>query len=155
MPKFNFWKGDWALGYSSILIWDFSNSPAFPKILSLKSFGNSWGNSYTNFIILDIKFRFTCAKWDLYWNTVKFQNTMTRIIWKFSFCSVLFQWWFQFLEIVLIWLRKVSSIKYTTNTQSWKLSKVKFLLHKDIKFGTLTQLTCFISLLNIGGMLWS
>ena len=37
LPKFNFWKGDWALGYVSTQIWDFSNISLFPKILSLKS----------------------------------------------------------------------------------------------------------------------
>ena len=60
LPKFNFWKGDWALGYVSTQIWDFPNIFLFPKILSLKSFGNSWGSSYTKFAILDITFRFTC-----------------------------------------------------------------------------------------------
>ena len=30
----------------------------FPKILSLKAFGNSSGTSYTKFIILEIKSRF-------------------------------------------------------------------------------------------------
>ena len=61
LPKFNFWKGDWALGYVSTQIWDFSNISLFPKILSLKSFDNLWGNSHTKFAILDITFRFTCG----------------------------------------------------------------------------------------------
>ena len=39
LPKFNFWKGDWALGYVSNQIYTL-----FPKNLSLKSFGNSWDN---------------------------------------------------------------------------------------------------------------
>ena len=52
---FNFWEGDWELDYVSTQIWDFPNISLFPKILSLKSFGNS----YTNFVILDITFRFT------------------------------------------------------------------------------------------------
>ena len=39
----------------------FHNISLFPKIPSLKSFGNSWGNSYTKFAILDIKFCFACA----------------------------------------------------------------------------------------------
>ena len=39
--KFNFWNEDWALGYVSTKIWDFPNISLFPKILSLKSFGNS------------------------------------------------------------------------------------------------------------------
>ena len=61
LPKFRFWSGGWALGYVSTRIWDFPNISLFPMILSLKSFGNSWGNSYTNFAILDTTFRFTCG----------------------------------------------------------------------------------------------
>ena len=34
--------------------------------LNLKSFCNSWGNLYTKFAILDIKFPFTCGESDLY-----------------------------------------------------------------------------------------
>ena len=41
LPEFNFWKGDWVLGYVSTQNWDFPNITLFPKILSLKSFGNS------------------------------------------------------------------------------------------------------------------
>ena len=44
--------GHWALGYVSTQTWDFPNISLFPKILSLKSFGNSWGNSCTKFAIL-------------------------------------------------------------------------------------------------------
>ena len=33
------------------------------------------------------------------------------IVWKFSFCSLHFQRWFQFLEKTLIWFKKVSSVK--------------------------------------------
>ena len=61
LPKFNFCRGDGALGYVSTQIWDAPNISLFPKILSLKSFGNSWGNLYTKFSILDITFRFTCG----------------------------------------------------------------------------------------------
>ena len=52
---FNFWKVDWALDCVSTHIWHFSNISSFPKILSLKSFGNSWGNSCNNY-------RFTCGE---------------------------------------------------------------------------------------------
>ena len=38
--------GDWALGYVSTQIWDFSNISLFSKILSLKWFGNPRENSY-------------------------------------------------------------------------------------------------------------
>ena len=66
--------------------WDFSKMFLFPKILSLKSFGNS----YTKFAILDITYHFTCGKSDLYQNNVKFRNIITMFVWKFSFCSLHF-----------------------------------------------------------------
>ena len=52
----------------------------FPKNLSLKSFGNSWNNSYTKFAMLDIKFRFTCGESNLCQHNLKFQNIMTKIV---------------------------------------------------------------------------
>ena len=55
IAKFNFSKGDLSLPYVSTQIWDFLNISSFSKILSLKSFGNS----YTKFPILDITFPFT------------------------------------------------------------------------------------------------
>ena len=60
-PKFNFWKGDWETVWAhvSTKIGSFPNSSVFPMILSLRLFGNSWGNSYTKFDIPDITFRFT------------------------------------------------------------------------------------------------
>ena len=72
-----FWKEYWALGCVSIRIWHFLT---FPKILSLKSFGNSWGNSCTKFvIILDISIVLivairTCAE------LLKVPNIMTGIV---------------------------------------------------------------------------
>ena len=35
---------------------------------------------------------------------------MTRIVWKFSACSLLFQWWFKFLEKLRIWFKNVTTI---------------------------------------------
>ena len=34
-------------------IWDFPNISLFPMVLSLKLIGNSWGNSYPKFAVLD------------------------------------------------------------------------------------------------------
>ena len=110
LPTFNLWKGDWALAYVSSR--DFSSISQFPrilslffflcghlarppivenaaKILSLTLFRNSWGNSYTKFAILDIKFRFTCGDADLYQNTVKFQHIITRIV---ELIGIFFLW---------------------------------------------------------------
>ena len=66
LPKFNFWKGDFTLGYVSTQILDFPNISLFPEILSLKFFGNSWGNSDTKFGFLDIMFHFTRGSAGLY-----------------------------------------------------------------------------------------
>ena len=110
LSKFNFWKADWALGCLSTQIWHFFNISQFRKILSLKSFGNfsgnSWGNSFTKFVILDVKYRFTCGDSDLCLIIEKCQNIMTRIVWKLFFYSLHFQWWFNYLEKVPILAQK-------------------------------------------------
>ena len=49
-------------------------------ILSLKSLGNSWGNSYIKFFMIDVKFRFICGELKLYKNIEMFQNIMTSIV---------------------------------------------------------------------------
>ena len=40
LTKYSFWEEDWALGYNSMKFGDFSDISKFPKILSLRSFGN-------------------------------------------------------------------------------------------------------------------
>ena len=62
------YRGDWTLGCVPMQFWDFANISLFPKILSLKSFDILWGNSNIMFQILDIKLRFTCGAWNLYWH---------------------------------------------------------------------------------------
>lgn len=47
LPKFNFCKGDRVLGYICTKIWLFFNISYFLNILTLTSFGNSWGDVYT------------------------------------------------------------------------------------------------------------
>ena len=59
--KFYLWKGDWALSSVSTQLWDFPNLSSFPKILSLKSLNNSWGNSYIKYNMLV----FTCGESNL------------------------------------------------------------------------------------------
>ena len=58
LPKFNLVL---VQVYVSTQIWDFAKISWFPKILSLKLFGNSWVNLYTKFAIKNITFRFTCG----------------------------------------------------------------------------------------------
>ena len=79
---------------------------------------------------------------------------MTKIFWKFCFCPLHFQWWFNFFEKILIWLKKVSSVKKVTisNDESFleaifDLKQIgKILLTQTIKFRSLT--------LKIEEMLW-
>ena len=66
LPKINFWEGDWALAMSPPKFKIFPIFRNFSIILNLKLFGNSWGNWNSAFVILNIKFRFTCGNWDLY-----------------------------------------------------------------------------------------
>ena len=62
LRKFSFWEEDSAIGYNSIKWWDFSNIAYFRKVLSLKSFGNSWCNSYIPHLLLIITIHFTCCE---------------------------------------------------------------------------------------------
>ena len=88
---------------------------------------------------------------------------MTRIDWKFCFCSLHSQWWFKFLEKVLIWLKKVNSTKKLLISKAESFLKSNFHLNQICKI-VLTQshyiwnfnaVTCFIFLLKIGQMLSS
>ena len=51
-----------SLVYISITFWDFHAFSLFRKILNLKSFGNSWGSSYTPCLLQIIAIRFTCGE---------------------------------------------------------------------------------------------
>ena len=48
-PNFYFCKGDWALDYVCTQFRDFTKISSF-----FKSFGNSWGNSYIQFVVIMI-----------------------------------------------------------------------------------------------------
>ena len=43
-------------------------------------FGNSWGNSYAKFVIVDIKFHFTCRELHLHGNTRNDKNIIPPIV---------------------------------------------------------------------------
>ena len=108
LPKCNLLKGHRVLGYVSNQIRYFNVLSFFPKIRSLTSLGNSWGNSYTKLAVLDATFRFTCGWVDLRYDILMFQYIMNKIAWKFSFHPLHFQWWFNFLQNQPIWFKKVS-----------------------------------------------
>ena len=94
LPKFTFWKENWALEYVSTQNLDFPNVSFFPMFLCLKLFRNLWGKSDTKLAILDIICLFTYGQSGVYQNIAMFQNIMTIIVWKFSFCPLHFQRWF-------------------------------------------------------------
>ena len=107
----NFWKEDWALGCISTYFAHFSNISYFPKILSVKSFNNSWGNSRTKFIILDIKYCFTCGDSNLSEIIKKLQNLMARIVWKFYFALYSSNDYSTFWKKHQFWHQNVSSFR--------------------------------------------
>ena len=77
---------------------------------------------------------------------------MNRIVWKFSFCSLRFQWWFKFLEKSVHLPQKCHFHK-----QSWTFFRVKWPTSnmQNSAYRTSTQLAWFIFLLNFIEMLWS
>ena len=83
--KINFWERDWTLAFVSIQFWDFLIMSINPQILIPRFFSNSWGNSYTKFIVIDIKFGFACSESNLHENNVNCQNILSPIVWKLSF----------------------------------------------------------------------
>ena len=62
LTKFSFCHKGWVLVYYSSKFWGFPDFSLSSKNLSLKSFGNSWCNSYTSFLLLIIVLRFTCGE---------------------------------------------------------------------------------------------
>ena len=56
------WKRERALGYISRKFEIFLTSPKFRRSFNLKLLGNLQGNSYTKFVIVDMKLRFNCGK---------------------------------------------------------------------------------------------
>ena len=80
LTKISFWQGDWTLGYHSMRFSHFSGFSYFPKILSLKSFRNSWGNSYIPCLYVIVTYRFTCGERKIWWNIRKSQNVMKMIL---------------------------------------------------------------------------
>ena len=134
MPRFNFWKGDWALGYDSIQILDFANVSSFPKILSI--------GSYSKFVILNIKYHVSFYLWHLRplpkHKVIKcYDQNFFLFFFLFFFafccccCCFVFCFFFALYTSIddsTFWEKSSfgSKMLLTINKQSWKLSKVKF-----------------------------
>ena len=84
---------------------------------------------------------------------------MNKIVWKFSFWSLQFQRWLEFLEQMLICFKNVSSVKKLPISDGEAFLESIFDLNWTCKilltkFGILTQLACFIFSLKNGEMPW-
>ena len=90
LTKLSLWQGDWALGYHYMKFRQFSDISKFPNILSLKSFGNSWGNSYIPCLWILIAHRFICTERRIWQNIERSQNIVKLIVWKIFFSFFLF-----------------------------------------------------------------
>ena len=128
LPNVTFSKGNWALGYFSIRIWNFFLFPNFLRSLILSRLTTREQHLYQ---VCFIRYHssFTSEESNLYQNV--FQSLVARVVRKCFFSSLRFQWRIIFSEKKLIWvllgvymeLTKGFSMK---NLQSWKPCKVKF-----------------------------
>ena len=84
ITKYYIWRDEWILACVSHPIFRLPFYFQISSDLSVRQFYKLCGNSFTKFIILDIRFRFTCGKLNLNTNTINFQNHLPSIVRKFS-----------------------------------------------------------------------
>ena len=85
LATISFCRGNWR-ACASTQFQDFLFISSFPHFLRLKSIGNSLGKSFKKFIILDIKFCFTCGKLNLHrkYSELQKYNWHVRYLWQCS-----------------------------------------------------------------------
>ena len=106
-------------------------------VFSLTSFGNSWGNSCTKFVV-DIKFPFTCGEPSVF--TCASTRHYDKYCQSFFFFNFLhFQLWIRFPEKALNVLKNKVETFLISNFELNQISDIQ----KTFKFGTLTQLGRF------------
>ena len=98
LTKFLLGEEDWALGYNSVMFCNFPDI-SFPKILSLKLFGNSWGNSHIPCLLLVIMLCFTCGERRI-WSTIKKSQNYDHDCLQ-NFCLL-------FISLLTVWIVKNS-----------------------------------------------
>ena len=97
----------------------------FPKILSLKSFGNSWGDSYTKFAALDTNFSFKFWWIECLLKYCKVPKYYDQDCLKTFFLLSLLPIMIQISGKSAHLDQKCYFYQETTNKQSWKLPKFK------------------------------
>ena len=103
VPKNYFCMEEWALGCVPMQFWDITDISAFPRTLSLESFGNTSDNSWIRFLILDIKFSF--AKFQViisknsgsYVRKISLKETVLK---NKTACSRHFYWFITLLQLL-------------------------------------------------------
>ena len=90
LTKFSLSQGIWALGYQSMKFRQLPHISRFPDILSLKLFGNSWGNSYIPGLKVKIPHRFTYGERRILENIEKSRNIIKLIPFKIFFRFYIF-----------------------------------------------------------------
>ena len=156
MPKIDFWRVDWTLAYVPSLFWDFPIIFWFSKVLSVKSFDKLWGNSYTKFIILDIKSILL-----LYGNTVNCQTFYRGLSKKFTIVFYVFNndsnFWYS--PILSQKTPNLSTIHPTTAVESFLVSIYDLTLtcenFKNLRLKLFRKLFCLYFLLNAWERFWS
>ena len=108
------------------------------KILSLNSLGKSSNNSWTKLVVVHTNFHFTCGDLDLSEFIKKFQNFMTRIVFKFSFDLYFSNDDSTFYEKYQFWLKNVTSFRKQQISQVESFLKSNFDLNQGYKI-MLTQ----------------
>ena len=83
-PKTKFQRVDWRIVcLFTHPIWRFFLFPnllIFLYLLILKSLGNSWANLYTEFTILDIKYRFSSGELNFHRSTLNYKDIMLLVL---------------------------------------------------------------------------
>ena len=104
----------------------FPNISEFHKILSLKSFGNSRGNSYILSSEVKIAHRLTCGEWKIWQKINKSQNMMKLIVFENLFCFLCPYEQLNLLERVILGLKFTLSLKKLFST------KIEILLRPNV-----------------------
>ena len=99
------------------------------KNLSLNSFGTSWGNSWTKFIILDTSIILLMVI-RTYTKLPKCPKKYDEDSLKVFLCSILFRWWSNFLEKVSILAQNVSLFIKQLISNNESLLKSNFYLNQ-------------------------
>lgn len=96
----------------------------FTKFLGLNSFGTSLNNSYTEFIILNVKFHFICGKLNSCRNTVNCKNIVIDCL-TFSHS--------QFTSLPIYFLKTEISINKTSAIAPDFFSNIKFWVNANMQ----------------------